>query len=339
MAWLDRVAIATALLALPAAAASADPVADFYRGKTITISIGVSPGGGYDLYARVLAQYMRKHIPGEPLIVPQNMPGAGTLRAASYVFSAAPKDGTALATFARNIPTLPLFAPSANFDARRFTWIGSIASDTSLCITRADSPIKTWQDMLTKTVVMGGQFDGSDANIFAKLYRNLLGAKIKLVTGYPGTAEVAMAIERSEIDGLCGLSFGGLIALRPQWVKKKYINILVQAGLTRDPRLPGVPLITDLISDPAKRKILNLFLAPMAMGRPFAGSPDIPVERKAALREAFVDTMKDPQFLAEAATRQMDVSPMSGEQVEQLVQQLWDTPPDIIHKAAEATAR
>jgi tripartite-type tricarboxylate transporter receptor subunit TctC len=339
MTWLHRIAIATALLSLSPEGASADSVADFYRGRTITISIGVSPGGGYDLYARALAQFMRKHIPGQPLILPQNMPGAGTLRAASYVFSAAPKDGTALATFARNIPTLPLFSPSATFDARRFTWIGSIASDTSLCITRADSPIKTWQDMLDKTVVMGGQFDGSDANIFAKLYRNLLGAKIKLVPGYPGTAEVALAIERSEIEGVCGLSLGGLIALRPEWINNKFINILMQAGLTRDAKLPDVPLITELISDPEKQKILNLFLAPMAMGRPFAGSPDIPADRKAALRKAFDDTMKDPEFLAATAAQQMEVSPMSGEQIEQLVQQLWDTPPDIIHRAAEATAK
>lgn len=204
-----------------------DSVEEFYRGKTITISIGVPPGGGYDLYGRTLARFMRNHVPGQPQIVPQNMPGAGTLRAASYVFSNAPKDGTAIATFARNISTLPLFSSSATFDARKFTWIGSIARDTSLCVTRADSQVKTWQDMLTKPSIMGGQFDGSDANIFAKLYNNLLGAKIKIVSGYPGTADVALAIERGEVDGVCGLSLGGLIALRPDWIKKKFINILV----------------------------------------------------------------------------------------------------------------
>jgi hypothetical protein len=185
---------------------------------------------------------------------------------------------------------------------------------------------------------MGGQFDGSDANIFAKLYRNLLGAKIQIVSGYPGTADVALAIERGEVDGVCGLSLGGLIALRPDWIKKKYINILVQAGLTRDPSLPDVPLVTDLITDPEKQKILNLFLAPMAMGRPFAASPDIPDDRRAALINAFNATMKDPDFLAATASQQMEVSPMTGSEVDALVRQLWDTPPDLIRKAAEATA-
>ena len=209
-----------------------DPVEEFYRGKSITISIGVPPGGGYNLYARTLARFMRKHVPGQPQVVPQNMPEAGPLRAVSYVFSSALRYGTAIATFARNIPTLPLFSSSATFDARKFTWVGSIARGTSFCVTRADSEVTTWQDMLTKPSIMGGQFDGSDANIFAKLYRNLLGAKIKIVSGYPGTADWALAVERGEVDGVCGLSLGGLKALRPDWIKKKYINILAQAGLT-----------------------------------------------------------------------------------------------------------
>src|SRR5436190_9057442 len=189
-------------------AARADAVEDFYKGKTISMAIAHSVGGGYDLYGRLLARFWRKHIPGNPTIVPQQMTGAGGLRVVNYLYSAAPKDGTVVGTFSRSLPTLPLFTPNSNFDGTKLTWLGSIANDTSVCVTGQKSGIKTWQDMLTKPVIMGGQSTGADSDIYARLYRNVFGAKIKLVSGYPGTNEITLAMDRGEVDGICGLSWG-----------------------------------------------------------------------------------------------------------------------------------
>jgi tripartite-type tricarboxylate transporter receptor subunit TctC len=320
-------------------AAFADEVEDFYRGKTLTVLISYSVGGGYDLYARLLAHYLGAHIPGNPVVVPQNMPGAGGLRAANYLFSAAPKDGSMIGTFSRSIPTMPLVTPQdAHFDGRKFSWIGSMSSDTSLCLTGAKSQVKTFDDMLTKPVVMGGQFAAADSDIYAHLYKNVFGAKIKLVSGYPGTNDITLAMERGEVDGICGLSWGTLKVAHPDWIKNKSVHILVQAALKKDPELPDVPLALDLIKDPEKRQILYLDFAPQAIGRPFAAPPDIPAERKAALIKAFDETMKDPALLAEAAREKMDIAPMSGPDVDKLLAELYAVPPDVIAKASKAIA-
>jgi tripartite-type tricarboxylate transporter receptor subunit TctC len=320
-------------------AAFADEVEDFYRGKTLTVLISYSVGGGYDLYARLLAHYLGAHIPGNPVVVPQNMPGAGGLRAANYLYSAAPKDGSMIGTFSRSIPTMPLVTPQdAHFDGRKFSWIGSMSSDTSLCLTGAKSQVKTFDDMLTKPVVMGGQFAAADSDIYAHLYKNVFDAKIKLVSGYPGTNDITLAMERGEVDGICGLSWGTLKVAHPDWIKNKSVHILVQAALKKDPELPDVPLALDLIKDPQKRQILYLDFAPQAIGRPFAAPPGIPADRKAALIKAFNETMKDPALLAEAAREKMDIVPMSGPDVDKLLAELYAVPPDVIQKASKAIA-
>jgi tripartite-type tricarboxylate transporter receptor subunit TctC len=337
---LTQALLATALLFAFVAPAAADDVADFYRGRTLTVLISYSVGGGYDLYARVLAHYLGRHIPGNPTVVPQNMPGAGGLRASNYLYSAAPKDGSFIGTFSRSIPTMPLVTPTAvSFDGRKFGWIGSMSSDTSLCLTGPKSAVKTFQAMLTTPVVMGGQYAGADSDVYAHLYKNVFGARIKLVSGYPGTNEIVLAMERGEVDGICGLSWGTIKVAHPEWLKEKTVNLLVQAALKKNPELPNVPLALDLINDPEKKQILSIHFAPQAMGRPFAAPPGTPEDRKEALIKAFDETIKDPDLLAEAAKEKMEiVNPMSGHEIDELLGQLYAIPPDVIAKAAKAIA-
>jgi tripartite-type tricarboxylate transporter receptor subunit TctC len=332
--------LATTLLFAFARPATADEVADFYRGHTLTVLISYSVGGGYDLYARVLARYLGRHIPGNPTVVPQNMPGAGGLRASNYLYSAAPKDGSVIGTFSRSIPTMPLVTPTAvSFDGRKFGWIGSMSGDTSLCLTGAKSAVKTFQDMLTKPVIMGGQYAAADSDIYAHLYKNVFGAKIKLVSGYPGTNEITLAMQRGEVDGICGLSWGTIKVAHPEWIRDKSVNLLVQAALTKNPELPDVPLALDLIDDPVKKQILSIHFAPQAMGRPFAAPPGIPDDRKEALIKAFDATIKDPDLLAEAAKEKMEiVRPMNGHEIDALLGRLYAIPSDVIAKAAKAIA-
>ncbi|HEY5066212.1 MAG TPA: hypothetical protein VIJ04_15495 [Xanthobacteraceae bacterium] len=333
------VPVAAALILALTRVAAANDVEDFYRGRTLTLLISYSVGGGYDLYARLLAHYLGRHIPGNPNVVPQNMPGAGGLRAANYLFTAAPKDGSMIGTFSRSIPTMPLVTPQdAHFDGRKFSWIGSMSSDTSLCLTGAKSKVKTFHDMLTMPVVMGGQFAAADSDIYAHLYKNIFGAKIKLVSGYPGTNDITLAMERGEVDGICGLSWGTLKVAHPDWIKNKSVNLLVQAALKKDPELPNVPLALDLIDDPQKKQVLYITFAPQQIGRPFAAPPGIPADRHAALSKAFDDTMKDPALLAEAAKEKMDIAPMTGGEVGELLDKLYAIPPDVIAKASKAIA-
>jgi tripartite-type tricarboxylate transporter receptor subunit TctC len=316
--------------------AAADDVESFYRGKNVTVLISYTAGGGYDLYARVLARYLGRHIPGNPTIVPENMPGAGGLRASNYLYNAALKDGTVIGTFSRSIPTMPLITNTVNFDGREFSWIGSMSNDTSMCLTGSKSAVKTWQDMLTMPVVMGGQYAAADSDIYAHLYNNVFGAKIKLVSGYPGTNDITLAMLRGEVDGICGLSWGTIKVAHPEWIKEKSVNLLLQAALEKAPDLPDVPLALDLINDPEKKQILFLHFAPQAMARPFAAPPGIPQDRKQALIKAFDETMKDPDLIAEADKEKMDLAPMTGSAIDDLLRQLYAIPKDVTAKAAKA---
>ena len=332
-------ALGLALAAMLAPPARAQSVEEFYKGKTINLLIGFSVGGGYDLYARHLARFMGKHIPGKPTIVPQNMAGAGSLRAASFLYSAAPKDGTAIGTFARTTGINPLLESGATFDGTKFAWLGSVTNDVSTCITWHTSAVKTWNDFLEKPLTVGGQGPSSEPDIFANLYKNLFGAKIKLVAGYPGTNEIALATERGEVEGLCGLSWSTLKTRHAQWMKDKKINIIVQAAFKKEPEMGDVPLIVDLTKDPEKLQILKIFLAAQEMARPFAAPPGIPEDRKAALIAAFDATMKDPEFLAEAKKLDLDVNPVSGKAIDKLLAELYATPKDVLVKAGQAVTK
>ena len=327
-------------LCVSVTAAHAQSVEDFYKNKSISLVVGFSVGGGYDLYARHLARHMGKHIPGKPSIVPQNMAGAGSLRAANFIYTAAPKDGTAFGTFSRTTGINPLLESGATFDGTKFTWLGSVTDDTSLCITWHTSPVKTWKDFLEKPVTLGGQGPSSEPDIFARLYKNVFGAPIKLVAGYPGTNEIMLAMERGEVDGLCGLSWSTIKGRHAAWLKDKKINLLVQAAFRKEPEIgPDVPLVMEQAKSAEQTQILKLILAAQEMARPFAAPPDIPADRKSALIAAFDATMKDPEFLAEAKKLNLDVAPVGATALDKLLAELYATPKDVVKKASEAITK
>lgn len=314
---------------------AAQPAADFYKGKTVFVIIGYSPGGGYDLYARLLSQHLGKHIPGNPTVIPQNMPGAGSLKAANYLYSVAPKDGLTIGTFARGMGNAQLIG-QANFDARRFSWIGSPTKDTTLCISWTTSPVKSWGDVLKTQSIFGGEGSDSDPDIFAKLYKNVFGAKIKLATGFPGTTDIGLAMQRGEVQGLCGISWSTVKAQHGDWLQGKKINVLLQGSPEKDPELSSVPTADDFAKTTAQKQVLDFVQASQMMARPFAAPPGIPPDRKAVLRTAFDDTMKDPAFLADAKRIGVDIKPVSGAEIDRLIAGLYATPKDVIANAARA---
>ena len=321
-----------ALALLLAAPVRAQSVEEFYRGRTVTVLVGFTAGGGYDLYARLLGRHMGRYIPGNPTMVVQNMPGAGSMKATQYVYGVAPKDGLTLATVSRGMVTEPLLN-AANFDPTKLTWLGTITSETSVCATWKTSPVKTWDDMFKREFSLGGSAVGADPDTFALILRNVFGAKVKLVTGYPGGNDINLAMERSEVDGRCGWSWTSLKSQK-QWLPN--INVLVQFNLEKNTDLPDVPWALERAASDEQRQVLRLLIAPQYVGRPFFSSPDIPAERKAALRAAFDATMKDPEFLAEAAKADMEISPVSGATIDAFVAELYKTPKDVVAKAAAA---
>ncbi len=331
------ISISAALVALIAQPSRAAGPEDFYKGKTVSLLIGYSVGGGYDAYGRLIARHLGKHIPGNPGVVPQNMTGAGSLKAANYLYSVAPKDGSVIGTFSRSQGIAPLL-DKAEFDSTKFSWLGSVTDEASLCVTRQDAQVKTFAELLATQATFGGEGAGSDPNIYALLYRNVFGAKIKLVNGYPGTNEIQLATERGEVDGLCGLSWSTLKGRYPHWLKERKANILVQAGIKKEAELPNVPAATELAQTPDQVQILKLVLVGQAMARPFAAPPGIPADRKAALIAAFERTAKDPELLAEAQRLNLDVNPVSAAKLEALLAEAYATPKDIVAKAAKAMA-
>jgi len=320
---------------LPNVARSA-AIEEFYKGRSVPLVIGYSVGSGYDIYARLLARFIGRHIPGNPTIIPQNMPGAGSLKAAMYLHGIAPKDGSVIATIGRSAPIEPLLG-DAQFDGRSFTWLGSIASNSSVCTTWHTSPVRTWADALTKPFALAGEGSGSDPDSFARILKNIFGAKVKLVTGYPGGSEMNLAIERGEVDGRCGWSWDSIKSTRPEWLRDKKINLLAVFSLQRAADIPAeVPLISDLAANDEQRQILRIHMAGQALGRPFFTSPGVPGDRKAALRAAFDATMADPDFIAETTKVKLEVNPATGAEVDRLLAEVYATPKDVIEKAKQA---
>lgn len=324
----------SALVLAAAPGAQAQDVASFYSGKTVTVVIAFSAGGGYDLYARLLSRYMGKYIPGNPTIVPQNMPGAGTLKAAKYLYDVAPKDGTVFGIFSRSLPLGPVVGlPGATFDARKFTWIGSMTQDVTMCITSDKSGIKTWDDALKTEFSVGGEGRGSDPDVFANVLKDVFKAKAKLVTGYPGTADMLLAIERGELGGVCGVSYSSVVGRWGDQLRAGKLNIIVQGGYQKHAALSDTPNMLDLASDAHQKALMRLILAPQAMARPFAAPPGIPADRAKALRDAFAAALKDPELLAEAKKLQIDIGLMSADEIQTLLAEFYQAPKDI---AAEA---
>lgn len=332
-------AIAIAASVLAVLPAHAQTVEQFYAGKTITLSIGFQAGGGYDIYGRLVAKHMAKHIPGKPTIVVQNMPGAGSMRAAQHLYSIAPKDGTALATFGRQMGITPLINPQAKYDGTKFNWIGSVTNEVSTCVSWHTAPVKTFKDALKTPITLGGDGPGADPDVFANLYKNVFNAQIKLVTGYHGTTPIIIAMERGEVEGLCGYSWSTIKSKHQAWLKDKTINILIQAALQKEDDIPDVPLALDLATNERQRQVLKVFLTSQEMARPFAAPPDVPADRIAALRAAFQQMLKDPDFLAETAKLRLDVHPMDGPTMERLLKEIYATPKDVLAEAGRAVAK
>ena len=325
------------ILALPQSVRAQSAVADFYRGKNITLIVGYSAGGGYDTYSRILARHLGKHIPGNPAIVVQNMPGAGSLKMANFLYNVAPKDGSTIGTFSRGMAMEPLIGgQNVQFDSTKFTWLGSGTNETSVFVVWHTAPVKTWNDILTKPFTVGGEGSGSDPDIYAALLKNVFGAKLKLISGYPGTAELAIAMERGEIDSRASWSWTSLKTLKPNWLAEKKVNLPVQLNLTRGADLPDVPLVTEFAANDRQRQILKLILSRQEMERPYAAPPGIPDDRKAALRKAFDDAWADPELVAEMKARGQEVNPVSGAAIDALIAELYATPKDVVEETRRA---
>src|SRR3954471_22482534 len=298
---LVRGAVAAAVLAAVPATTWAQSPAEFYKGKNVDLMVGYSAGGGYDVYARMLARYIGKHIPGNPTVVVKNLDGAGSLRLANALYNQLPKDGTVFGTVARGAAFDPLLGnKAAQFDASKFSWIGSANDEVSVCVAWHTSGVTKIEDTFNKELVVGGTGPSADTDQFPRIVNGVLGTKMKIVTGYPGGNDVSLAMERGEVQGRCGWSWSSVVSTRKDWYDSKKIKVLVQFSLAKHADLPGVPLIMALARTDEQRRIFKLIFARQVMGRPFQGAPGVPPDRVRALQQAFMDTMRDKEFLAEA---------------------------------------
>ena len=267
----------------------------FFKGKNISLYIGLAVGGGYDVYGRIVARHMGKHIPGNPTIVPKNMEGAGSLRLANWLYNVAPKDGTAFGIINRGIPFEPLIGnKAARFDATKFTWIGSANDEVSTCVAWNRAGVTKFDDLFSKQLFVGGTGGSADTDQFPKIINGVFGTKFKLVSGYPGGNDVEFAMERGEVDGRCGWSWSTLVSARKKWYEDGTIKILVQLALHKHKDLPDVPLIIDLAKTEEQKQVLRLIFVRATLGRPFLAPPGLPADRADVLRRAFDATMKDP---------------------------------------------
>jgi tripartite-type tricarboxylate transporter receptor subunit TctC len=318
-------------------AARADPIADFYRGRTISWILSAGAGGGYASYALAFAPYFSAHIPGNPAIVIQNMPGGGGIRAMLYLDSVAPKDGTTLGLVHSSVPFAPIYGiKAASFDPRKMNWIGSIDASTGICVAWHESGIATWQDLLDKPFIVGGTGAGSQMETLPVMLDKLFGTKIKVISGYKGGNDIYLAMERGEIQGRCGGLISSINSTRPDWFPQKLVNVPIQIAGTRNPLFPQTPAIAEFVKDDRTRKILQLILAPLEMDRPILAPPGVPAERVAALREAFHAAMNDPAFIAEAEKDHLEIREISGQRVTQILDDAYAMPPDIAKGATDA---
>lgn len=326
-----------AVMALVAAPAGAE---SFYKGKTIELAIGGSPGGGYDTYGRTVARHMAKYIPGKPTIVPKNRPGAGSRKAAAWLYNVAPKDGTAIAILFPGAIMDPVIRPKkAKFDTTKFNFLGSANRESRTCISWHTSPVKTFKDVLTKPLIVSGSARGGSSRDFPNFLNNLLGTKFKIVSGYKGTKTMILAIERGETQGLCGYSWTSFNLQRPDWIKEGKANILVQLamGPTEGMTKLGVPMIWDFVKSKEHREIMEFFFKQQEFGRPFVAPPGVPAKRVATLREAFMAALKDGDLLKDAKKSRLVINPVSGEEVTKLVLELFALPKSRVKRTIAAT--
>lgn len=334
--WTKAAAVILSLVA-PLTAASGQAAAnDFYKGKTITFVVGFSAGGGYDSYARLLARHMPNYIPGSPTIIVQNMDGAGSMRAANHIYNVAPKDGTAISAVNATLLMYQLLGgKGAQYDPAKLKWLGSVANSNNSVITWHTSGIASVDDAKKQEVPMGGTGTTSYANIYPTIMNAVLGTRFKVVNGYTGSSLMDLAMERGEIAGRSGAALASLLSEHPDWVRDKKINFLAQIGYERDSAIADVPTLGELVKGEREKQIVNVVTLPTTVGYAYWVAPEVPAERVAILREAFMKTVADPNFLAEAKKQGLDIKVQTGDQIEALVKAAAQTPKEVL----EATAK
>jgi tripartite-type tricarboxylate transporter receptor subunit TctC len=337
---IARSAVAGGLLVAFCGPVVADPVAEFYQGKTVSFVVYTAPGGAYDTYSRLLARHLGNHLPGHPSFVVQNMPGGGGRTAAGWLQNIAPKDGTVLATFSQSIAIDQALSPEGiRFNAREFNWIGTPVVNNNIFIAWHTSGVVTIDDAKRKQITVGSTGGNSPNQMIPEITNAVLGTKFKIVRGYKGSTQIDLAMERGELEGRGAVSWQSLKIGYADWIEHHKINILFQIGPRKDPELPRVPLLTDLGTTPEQRQILQFISSVIGMGRPVAAAPGVPADRIAALRRAFDLTVRDPEFLADAAKLKLDISPQSGATLQALVNETLDVPPQILLKIKAALSQ
>lgn len=334
--WGTRLfAVASAVIALVAPAA-AQPVADFYSHTPLALIVGSGAGGGYDLYARLFARYYAKHIPGSPAVVVKNQPGAGGLANMNTMFHTAPRDGSTIAATFNTIALMPLYGDhDAQFDPRQLNWIGSIGKQQAVCVTWRTAPVKTLDDAKHQEVLVSSTGGNSTPAIFPRILNALFGTKFKTISGY-STTEMRLALEKGEVQGICGLAWQTLQSVSPAWIANNDLNVILQMGLVKDKDLPSsVPLALDLLTKPEDKAFFRLAVLPGEFGRPFVAPPGVPPDRLAALRKAFHETMTDPDFVAEAGKAKMIIDPLDGAEIQALLEEAYAAPRPVRDRVAE----
>jgi tripartite-type tricarboxylate transporter receptor subunit TctC len=303
-----------------------------FAGKTMTMIVGFGAGGGYDIWGRLVADHIGKYLPGRPKVIAQNMPGGGSFRAASFIYHQAPKDGTTIGIIARDAALGPLTGQSgALFDATKFSWIGTPATETNICIANHTAAVKTVQELKEKALIVGDTGPGTGTDSYPKALNAILGFKFKLVGGYPSSANVFLAMERGEVDGICE-SLDSVESRRPTWIPSGTVRVLFQGGAKPNPTLKGIPFVADLAGTPADKQAIEFLYIGQGIGRPFVAPPGLPPDRLKMLRDAFAATMKDADFVAQVKKRRFALDPEGGQELEALVKKAYATPKPIIER-------
>lgn len=308
-----------------------------FKAKQVRFIIGFGPGGGYDQYGRIVVRFMEKHLPGNPTIVPQNMPGAGSIAAANTIYANSPKDGSVFGIIARDAVTQPLVSDQtgAKYDATKISWIGSPAAETNVCVATSKAKVATYADLLKTELIIGGTGAGTGTEIYPKALNGLVGTKFKVIGGYPSSTDVFLAMERDEVHGICE-SYSSVMRKDAEAIAKGEIKILFQASLKKNPDVKA-PFLLDLVKDADQHKALEFVYAGQVIGRPFVAPPDLPPAILKTLRTAFDATMKDPEFLKEAQKQKLDIDPVSGDELEKVVRDVYATPKPIIERVKKVS--
>jgi tripartite-type tricarboxylate transporter receptor subunit TctC len=331
--------LAASLLTISASVTqvAADPVADFYNGKRITVGVGSESGGGYDAYARLLTRHMGQYIPGDPGFIVQNMPGGGGLRVTNHLYTVAPKDGTAIATVQRGILTSPLLEGrhlQLQYDPMKFNWIGSLNSETGLIVVWHTAPHQKMEDLLKNDLLVGSS--GPSTDFLPLFLNNVVKTKFKIIPGYKSSTEAYLAMEKGELEGRVSTGWAGDKDILEPWMKDSKVRFLAQLAMTKNPDFPDVPLILDYIKTPQEKQVAELILSAQAWGRPFVMPPDVPKDRVEAMRKAFEAMVKDAKFLAEAKKLRMDLDVLSGAEMDTLLKRVYSSSPDIVEAARKS---